>query len=563
MGIIQLRQLAANIDNSVGPHIDVSDVKSGNADVTRLSRGLAAWTLMQRCQLTPEAAASSVTDGFEDQGIDAVWVDGASKTIYLVQSKWATKGTGSIASGDMHKFLHGVREFVNAQFGLFNERFQSRRDSFESALEELDVHITLLAVHSGADPISSASDAAVQTLVREMNDPIETVTFEYLSQKELHSILRAAANGQKPDVDATLYDWGAVEDPYRAFYGQVAAHEVASWYQEHGTRLLADNIRQFLGDSEVNQSISDTLLQAPEQFWYLNNGITALCDGFSKTAAQGTSKKSGRFRFTGVSVVNGAQTVGCLASMDSEHADKVADARVTVRFISLEGCPPGFAQDVTRGTNTQNRVERRDFVSLDPVQEQLATELNLSGVRYAIKSGAETPTPAEGFTITDATVALACANRDVDLSTQAKREVGRLWIGAETESTSSQYRQLFNERVTAQQLWRSVQILRTIDARLAVERGRLDGRPGLVGVHGNRLIAHIVFSLLDRHWPSASEDEFDAIKDVVDATTNDVYVTLAALVDEQYEGNYLASLFKNATKCRHLAEMVPARLPLA
>jgi hypothetical protein len=560
MGIIQLNQIAANIELNLGSLIDVSDVKVGNPEDLKLSRGLAAWALVQRCQISNEMAASAITDGFDDNGIDAVWVDHESNTIYLVQSKWSTKGTGSISAGDMHKYLQGVRDFVNAEFTKFNTKFQARRASFEAALEELDVHIILLLVHSGADPITDVPRSAAESLLKDMNDPIETVTLEYLSQKELHAMLRSAAHGRKPDIDATLYDWGAIEEPYRAFYGQVAAHEVAGWYEDHGTRLLADNIRQFLGDSEVNQSITETLMQAPDRFWYLNNGITALCDSFTKAAAGGTSKKAGKFRFAGVSIVNGAQTVGCLAAVNAENPDQVADARVTVRFISLEGCPPEFAQEVTRGTNTQNRVERRDFVSLDPIQDRLAADLNLSGIRYAIKSGSETPSPDQGFTVTDATVALACANGDPDLSTQAKREVGRLWIGAESPASESQYRMLFAEGLSAERLWRAVRLLRQIDSAIASARREREGRGNLVGVHGNRLIAHAVFAHLGASWGSTSDSEFEAVLADVEPLTAEIYDILAELVDEMFEGNYLASLFKNGSKCRELAARIHDKL---
>ena len=36
-------------------------------------------------------------------------------------------------------------------------------------------------------------------------------------------------------------------------------------------------------------------------------------------------------------------------------------------------------------TNTQNRIEKRDFVSLDPLQDKLKTELAILGVDYHIK----------------------------------------------------------------------------------------------------------------------------------------------------------------------------------
>ena len=558
MGIVQLNQLATNIESSLGALIDVSDVKAGNVADVKLSRGLAAWSLVQRCQISPELAAKSITDGFDDMGIDAVWVDSESNTIFLVQSKWSKSGTGSISSGDMLKFLQGVRKFVNAEFTGFNAKFQNRKLQFESALGELDVQIALIVVHSGSDKMSDSADDSVKALLAEMNDPIETVTFEYFPQKELHALLRSAARGKKPDVDATLYDWGAIEEPYQAFYGQVAAHEVAGWYEQNGTRLLADNIRQFLGDSEVNQSITATLLDSPEKFWYLNNGITALCDGFTKAAAGGTSKKAGKFRFNGVSIVNGAQTVGCLATVNAEHPDQVADARVTVRFISLESCPPEFSQEVTRGTNTQNRVERRDFVSLDPVQDRLVADLNLSGIRYAIKSGSETPRADQGFSVMDATIALACAHSDTDFSTQAKREVGRLWAGAESPSPDSQYRQLFSTDLTAHVLWQTVRVLRKIDETIADLRKSREGRESLVGIHGNRLIAHIVFSGLPAAWRAEPQDVFDEMMATLPGRTKETYELVIDLVDEKFEGNYLASLFKNGSKCRELAAGVVA-----
>ncbi len=95
------------------------------------------------------------------------------------------------------------------------------------------------------------------------------------------------------------------------------------------------------------------------KFWYFNNGITVLCQKVAKTALGATSKKAGTFAFEGVSIVNGAQTVGGIGRAADDHPQEVGDARVTIRFISLENCPADFAEEVTRGTNTQNRVGPR------------------------------------------------------------------------------------------------------------------------------------------------------------------------------------------------------------
>src|SRR5689334_7878965 len=121
MGIVQLNQIKARISATCGPLVDISDV-TGDQETARLTRGLAAWALTQIAVVSDEDAAASVTDGFDDNGVDAVLVDSDNSVVILVQSKWDTKGTGSPAAGDIHKFIQGFRDIINAQFDRFNEK---------------------------------------------------------------------------------------------------------------------------------------------------------------------------------------------------------------------------------------------------------------------------------------------------------------------------------------------------------------------------------------------------------------------------------------------------------
>ena len=290
----------------------------------------------------------------------------------------------------------------------------------------------------------------------------------------------------------TLHDWGSTEDPYRAFYGQVDAADVAEWWEDHRATLFDRNLRKFIHDSSVNAAITSTLINEPAKFWYFNNGITVLCNRVQKAPAGGSSRRSGKFVFEGATVVNGAQTVGSIGRAAELDPSKASDARVHIRFISLEHCPPDFATEVTRATNTQNRVERRDFVAIDPEQERLRTDLLLEqGKTYAIKTGEPDPARSQGCTVVEATVALACAHSS-DLAVQAKREIGRLW----EDVSKPPYKLLFNGNVTATRLWRAVEVLRAVDDTLRTEQDHLEGRDRSVAVHGNRLIANAVFGAL-------------------------------------------------------------------
>lgn len=555
MGLVQLRQLEKRIRDTYLPLLDTSDV--ADPEMAVKTRGLAAFTVEQLSGATAVEAADSVTDGFQDNGIDALFVDAAKSTVWIVQSKWSKDGTGSTAVGDVHKFIQGFKDLVNLEFGRFNEKVNRHRIAVEAALDNPDVKFVLVIAHTGGSPLSSEAMSVVSDLLDDVNYPIETASFRSLTQADLHSFLRQDARGAQPDIKVTLHDWGHVQEPYAAFYGQVDASEIARWFDEHRGSLFDQNLREFLGQgTDINTALKETLKNSPGHFWYLNNGITALCESVAKAPAGSTAKKSGVFDFRGVSIVNGAQTVGTIGECALEDPAIVADARVMVRFISLEDCPPGFGVDVTRGTNTQNRVERRDFVALDSEQQRIREELAIDGVVYALKSG-EVATEGKSFTVVDATVALACAGGDVDLAVQAKREIGRLWLGPEGGSQGSLYRRLFNRGVSGEQVWRSVQVLRKIDENIIAERSSREGRERQIGVHGNRIIAHLVFARVVGDLSGISDDDFLVKLESAGNSVSVYYSSLVDVINDEYADRYLASLFKNSTRCGELVSSVP------
>jgi AIPR protein len=556
VGIVQLNQLKNRITDTIAPHIDVSDVKADDQEVARLTRGLAAFALVELMGADPHDAASAVTDGFKDNGIDAVAIDAEASVVYLVQSKWSQKGKGSPLLGDVHKFIQGFRDLVNAEFGRFNEKLQSKQADLFAALNDPNVRFVLVMAHSGQDPLSDAAANAIKSLLAEVNDPIDTASFTMLSQAELHGFLVTGIHGKAPDVSVTLYDWGATQEPYAAYYGQIDASTIAEWWKKHNVRLFTQNLRQFLGDSDVNASIVQTLEREPARFWYFNNGITVLCEKVSKTPLGATGKKSGTFAFEGISIVNGAQTVGCIGRAAIDHPNQVADARVSIRFISLENCPVDFAEEVTRATNTQNRVGPREFVALDSQQERLATELALDGKRYAVKSGESAPPPDAGCTVVEATIALACAYPDSDVAVQAKREIGRLWAGAESEAKNTLYHTLFGPGLSGDRLWKTVLVLREVDASLDAERQKREGRARFIGVHGNRLIAHLVYRALPAGTLGQPATDMVALLASIPTLVSENYKRLVEIVEADYPTNYLASLFKNASRCRDIVAKV-------
>jgi hypothetical protein len=552
MAIIHLQRIRNAITKLFEGHIDLSDYDGRGADEREkafLTRALSAYTLTLLAEVEPAVAAAHITDGFDDGGIDAIYFDDVARTLFVVQSKWISDGNGSIDQAGAKKFFDGFRDLMHLRFDRFNNRLRAHEATIKSALFDSNARFVLAITHSGAQSGSQHVQREVDDLLAEMNDADDVVAVEWYGQQRLYAAVAGQVQGKAIDTDLILTEWGYVKSPYPAYYGQVSAGAMAALWKQHGRDLFTRNIRNFKGSTDVNDALIDTLRREPQHLWYFNNGITVLCSRVGKKPVGGASHDTGVFELEGLSVVNGAQTVGVIGSYSEAHGDLPDDAKVLVRLISLEHCPEGFDKEVTRATNTQNRIERRDFAALDPNQHRLASELQLDGKRYVFKTGEDEPAPEQGCSITEATVALACASGELTLAVQAKREIGRLWENIDR----APYTTLFNDQTSATNLWRVVEIARLVDKGLQIYATGPHPRAAMIAVHGNRFILYRVF--LDPRIRSLRPDPLTpvALAPTVLQVTGEVFDKVAGLVGQLYPDAYLAILFKNPQKCATLA----------
>jgi hypothetical protein len=276
--------------------IDVSDLEHHPEDQQQmafLSRALASFVLSQTAGLEPDSAAVCVTDGSDDNGIDAIHVDFENRRVRVVQSKWDSGGTGSPAVADVEKFLRGFRDLTNGTFERFNAKLRSREAELTAALDDAHMTFDLCFVHTGSSDTSEQASRLITDLLEEFNDPTDVVSVRVLRQADVWSMVSGAIEGEAINLEAVLKDWGPIQEPITAFHGQISAEDVASWWAAYGPALFAKNLRKFIPDSEVNEAIVQTLLMEPEKFWYLNNGITVLCDRVNKKPIGGPDRRSG------------------------------------------------------------------------------------------------------------------------------------------------------------------------------------------------------------------------------------------------------------------------------
>lgn len=553
MSNLKMVRIQAKLEDLFGDKIDLSDVANPDEKVNKFcSRAVAALAVVMRCGIDFDVAALSITDGYHDMGIDAVYNDTTQKKLILVQSKWRKEGTGSISQPEAQVFTEGIKRIINFDFSGCNAKLLAKQQEISAAIRDMEYQVEMVYCHTGSQNICEYALRPINEVLRQVNEDDSPDLLVFVEQK-LQDIYDFLANGQNSDNivldDVLLSNWGTIEAPFKAYYGTIPVSAIGEWYQQYGNRLFAKNIRYFKGSTEVNKGIKDVLKNEPENFFYYNNGIKILCRKITKKAAYSTSRNIGLFALDGVSVVNGAQTTGVIGSVYAETPESVSSAYVFVQMIDLGASGEEQAAQITKLSNTQNKIDGKDFASLDPNQDRLRMELSLGGIQYLYKAGAKIEDPEHQISLDETIISQACILSDLSVIALAKRNIGALTENIE----KAPYKMLFNDSTNSFSLYNGVQVLRAVDRCIAKREPNSTGRKRLVLVHGNRFLLYKILHELK------AQTNFDSkyltaeyINNIVEPLFEKVWESTYTSMEEHFFDAYPAHIFKNVGRLKEL-----------
>lgn len=551
---LSLTRISSRLHDLFDSSINLSDV-AGKPEADRenffLTRSLAALSLMEDADLSPEAASACVTDGGADDGIDAVYVDEKRRVMYFVQSKWRSTAKG-VQLNDFTRFRDGVKSVINLNWTAENKNLHPFKQKIEASLKDIDTSIVMVLVHTSPEKLATNIKSKIGEFLDEQNKyQKDFLEFKEVDLTRVSDIARSKTRQSDINLSIMLGNWGRRFKPYDAVYGVVAGSDVARWYEDHGNKLFVENLRYVIEKSDVNEGISETADREPTNFWYFNNGITAICDAFDKQPVGGNNTESGVFDVRKISIINGAQTAGSLGKARASGV-KLDDVYVHMRIISLTNTPEGFASSVTRSNNTQNDLSPADFVSFDPNQERIRKEAVQFGVIYSYRRGDAEPPRATGFDIRAATVAAACATGDLKLAVSAKRYISGLWDDIKKEP----YIKLFNDTVSATYLWNIVRLMNAVDDFLTAQAAQMVGRERLIAIHGNRFVLFRVFSQIDLAPLKHQDVDLDAIKAQCEKLAQICLASMIPQINKLFPDSYPGNLFKNQDRQAQLLKVI-------
>jgi hypothetical protein len=360
-----------------------------------------AWFLFAFVTGSKESAVSALTGPSADKAIDAIHIDHKAKLATVVQGKYRTKLMASAESRAhvlefaalAQKLAAPNEAFLDFTEGLEGAALAKLKDARDAVLNRgyrLNLHYATLGRCSR--PLADEA----RRLVRSVDIPaVQRPRLTILSGRQVISVLADYLDGVAPPVPSVeLALEGKPQEKFdektdvSSWTFSVNGSEVARLVDQYGVKLFARNIRGYLGETGINTEIRRTLQRDPRSFWYLNNGITVVCDGAVSESAAGYERLS----LSNPQIINGQQTSYAL------HAEPrgAARAEVSMRVISV---PKGSKADdfatydemvnrIVESTNSQNKIKASDLRSNDRVQVSLERDLHQLGYYYQRKRAA-------------------------------------------------------------------------------------------------------------------------------------------------------------------------------
>ncbi len=332
---------------------------------------------------TEEELAACVVDGSDDCGVDFLSREG--DTVLILQAKFSGhKKTGKKRSEEPESFDSFCsvlgRLFAGPKKFKMNQKLKEARAEIDWDRDSFLLHYITLA-QPAQNSLNQAS-AGIHP-VKDIQDLPDRVSLELLDEQALNISLRDALSVREESSARArvLFSQNEEQSPWLRFedglgrisyVGRIDGSQIAEIFRAHRSSIFSLNIRNYIGDNLTNRGIKATATNAPDDFFFYNNGISALSSRIVEDLASRT------LVCEDFSIINGAQTVRSLQKAHADDSNAVRDVRVLIRVTEArpKEVEPDFLYSITKFNNTQNAIKVADFRSNDKVQLDVAAKFD-------------------------------------------------------------------------------------------------------------------------------------------------------------------------------------------
>lgn len=350
------------------------------------------YVLEEMMDLSQEGAKEYVIDGPYDGGIDVIYPNAEDRELFLLQSKYTKNiDTNTLESG-ITDLVRGVK-YVLGEKEKPAPRLEQKIDKSEikSLINANDLKLKVIF-------ITSAKVGDTKKEKREIEKKYSKNLEKFLKEKGLNfeanfEILDFRTISEKlgelpgiENVSLRLFEEEYFIKPDgSAVVLTIDGSQLGDFVEQFGEDMFENNVRRFLGfRGSINKGIKTTLEDPEEQklFWFYNNGIVAVCEGFEL--------KENEIIFKNFSIINGAQTANIISEVKKSYFT-LDNVEILLKVVNLSKISESDKFDligrITLAANSQNPTNTRDLRSVDRIQKTLEEKFKDLGYQYIRRRG--------------------------------------------------------------------------------------------------------------------------------------------------------------------------------
>lgn len=338
--------------------------------------------------LNEDEIEDTITDGAMDGGIDAIHIN--NKDVHVFNFKYAEKfekTNTNFPENDIDKILVTMERIYNKSITKddVNEILWDKITEIWELFDRGPLNFKYYLCSNKRRPVEHAIRKFETALSK-----YRFVEYHYYDQEDIVSKILEKKyrkiDGEVHFVDTQYFDRS--DGPLKGIVATVAATELIDLVKDPNNPeeivedVFNENVRVYLKlKNRINQSIFDTAISDENfVFWYLNNGITILCDECQYTP----NSRSPLVKLTNLQIVNGGQTTYALFEAYLKDKSKLENVLVLVRICETKK-DYRIGERISETTNSQTPIRTRDLHANDRIQRKLEEQFRSLGYFYERK----------------------------------------------------------------------------------------------------------------------------------------------------------------------------------
>jgi len=347
-----------------------------------------------------------ITEGSQDGGIDAYYVDSERKVIYFVQSKFRQTGRNfeekfiepeELLQMDITRILDGNLSSESGQ--PYNAKIRSMVDRIKSIGDIARYRYQVIILANAKGITKQKLTLLTGGLPTELFDHsacynrllFPLVSGSFFNAEELHLSLNLSNKNAGSKISYTAATAHGKCEITVVF---VPTLEIAKAMYRYRNAILKHNPRSYLEleGQNVNKAIRSSIeSMKTNEFALFNNGITMLSDETYLNERIG-QKDRAQLTVVNPQIINGGQTAYTLSQIYKDHMNEFPDEvfgekEVLVKIITFdkavttEAGKLALIESISRATNSQTIVTSADRRSNEPdiqaIQKRTFTQLGI------------------------------------------------------------------------------------------------------------------------------------------------------------------------------------------